>query len=171
MLFNTEGFTNNFFTLSPKVRRQTGVIQGLTNMIGKNIKLYDMVLQFLRTLFLRTRNVHYCTLRAELLMALHDLEIHDIWWVEIAHHKISCNYGILVIQSTFNHTSCISVRLIPATNSLGALMRAYESDLLMQNELGNYKDSLIRFVICIKNIIITYHQVCMFLHSHNIKLL
>ena len=36
---------------------------------------YDMTLQFLRTLFLRTRNVHYCTLRAELLMALHDLEI------------------------------------------------------------------------------------------------
>lgn len=43
-------------------------------MIGSNLKLYDMVLQFLRTLFLRTKNVHYCSLRAELLMALHDLE-------------------------------------------------------------------------------------------------
>jgi negative elongation factor B len=48
------------------------VIQKLADMIGYNVKLYDMTLQFLRTLFLRTRNVHYCTLRSELLMALHD---------------------------------------------------------------------------------------------------
>lgn len=54
-------------------------------MIGKNVKLYDMVLQFLRTLFLRTRNVHYCTLRAELLMSLHDLEISDICTVDPCH--------------------------------------------------------------------------------------
>jgi hypothetical protein len=47
-------------------------------MIGTSVKLYDMVLQFLRTLFLRTRNIHYCTLRAELLMALHDLEVQVI---------------------------------------------------------------------------------------------
>lgn len=45
-------------------------------MIGHSVKLYDMVLQFLRTLFLRTKNIHYCTLRAELLMALHDLEVN-----------------------------------------------------------------------------------------------
>lgn len=50
-------------------------MQKLAHMIGSSVKLYDMVLQFLRTLFLRTHNVHYCTLRAELLMALHDLEV------------------------------------------------------------------------------------------------
>lgn len=50
-------------------------MQKLAHMIGHSIKLYDMVLQFLRTLFLRTKNIHYCTLRAELLMALHDLEV------------------------------------------------------------------------------------------------
>lgn len=61
------------------------VVQKLTQMIGKNVKLYDMVLQFLRTLFLRTRNVHYCTLRAELLMSLHDLEISDICTVDPCH--------------------------------------------------------------------------------------
>lgn len=54
-------------------------------MIGKNVKLYDMVLQFLRTLFLRTRNVHYCTLRAELLMSLHDLDISEICSVDPCH--------------------------------------------------------------------------------------
>jgi hypothetical protein len=61
-----------FFSGSPKSRRQSAVIQKLADMIGYNVKLYDMTLQFLRTLFLRTRNVHYCTLRSELLMALHD---------------------------------------------------------------------------------------------------
>jgi hypothetical protein len=54
------------------------VIQKLADMIGYNVKLYDMTLQFLRTLFLRTRNVHYCTLRSELLMALHDRWDHTI---------------------------------------------------------------------------------------------
>lgn len=61
-------------------------------MIGKNVKLYDMVLQFLRTLFLRTRNVHYCTLRAELLMSLHDLEISEICTVDPC-HKVSVMWG------------------------------------------------------------------------------
>ena len=52
-----------FFSVSPKARRGGQVIQKLADMIGSNVKLYDMTLQFLRTLFLRTRNVHYCTLR------------------------------------------------------------------------------------------------------------
>lgn len=66
------------------------VVQKLTQMIGKNVKLYDMVLQFLRTLFLRTRNVHYCTLRAELLMSLHDLDISEICSVDPC-HKVRMN--------------------------------------------------------------------------------
>lgn len=57
----------------------------MTQMVGRNVKLYDMVLQFLRTLFLRTRNVHYCTLRAELLMSLHDLDVGDICTVDPCH--------------------------------------------------------------------------------------
>lgn len=61
------------------------VVQKLTQMVGKNVKLYDMVLQFLRTLFLRTRNVHYCTLRAELLMSLHELDVGDICSVDPCH--------------------------------------------------------------------------------------
>lgn len=106
---------HNFFSPSPKTRRQGEVghwkqatfhllrlcmlcgggadmfclrwqvVLKLTQMIGKNVKLYDMVLQFLRTLFLRTRNVHYCTLRAELLMSLHDLDISEICSVDPCH--------------------------------------------------------------------------------------
>ncbi|XP_055714897.1 negative elongation factor B-like [Phlebotomus papatasi] len=81
---------NLFFTPSPKLRRQGEVVQKLANMIGNNVKLYDMVLQFLRTLFLHTRNVHYCTLRAELLMALHDLEVQDIISVDPCHKFTWC---------------------------------------------------------------------------------
>lgn len=100
---------HSFFSPSPKTRRQgevsdvwvavprlgdllygvmvwlLQVVLKLTQMIGKNVKLYDMVLQFLRTLFLRTRNVHYCTLRAELLMSLHDLDITEICSVDPCH--------------------------------------------------------------------------------------
>ena len=72
VLFNHEAGVAGFFYGSPKSRRQAEVIQKLAEMIGTNVKLYDMTLQFLRTLFLRTKNVHYCTLRSELLMALHD---------------------------------------------------------------------------------------------------
>lgn len=90
LLFNHENPSNLFFGPSPKVRRQGEVVQKLTHMIGKNVKLYDMVLQFLRTLFLRTRNVHYCTLRVELLMSLHDLEIQEITAVDPCHKFAWC---------------------------------------------------------------------------------
>merc|ERR1719511_309419 len=79
-----------FFAGSPKSRRQAEVVQKLAEMIGTNVKLYDMTLQFLRTLFLRTRNVHYCTLRSELLMALHDREVQDIIGVDPCHKFTWC---------------------------------------------------------------------------------
>lgn len=90
ILFDHNNLTNLFFAPSPKVRRQGEVVQKLAHMIGNSVKLYDMVLQFLRTLFLRTRNVHYCTLRAELLMALHDLEVQDIISVDPCHKFTWC---------------------------------------------------------------------------------
>merc|ERR1719464_1752372 len=87
ILYNHDSISSDdgFFSSSPKGRRQREVIQKLAEMIGNNVKLYDITLQFLRTLFLRTRNVHYCTLRAELLMALHDLEVQDIISVDPCH--------------------------------------------------------------------------------------
>merc|ERR1719273_2006735 len=92
ILYNHDSISpdDGFFSSSPKGRRQREVIQKLADMIGSNVKLYDMTLQFLRTLFLRTRNVHYCTLRAELLMALHDLEVQDIISVDPCHKFTWC---------------------------------------------------------------------------------
>jgi len=89
-LFSHENSQSTFFLLSPKARRLGEVVQKLTRMVGKSVKLYDMVLQFLRTLFLRTRNMHYCTLRAELLMSLHDQEINDICAVDPCHKFTWC---------------------------------------------------------------------------------
>uniref|UniRef100_A0A8C1CIR5 Negative elongation factor complex member B n=1 Tax=Cyprinus carpio carpio TaxID=630221 RepID=A0A8C1CIR5_CYPCA len=90
-LFSSDlSILHNFFSPSPKTRRQGEVVLKLTQMIGKNVKLYDMVLQFLRTLFLRTRNVHYCTLRAELLMSLHDLDVSEICSVDPCHKFSWC---------------------------------------------------------------------------------
>ncbi|XP_054712740.1 negative elongation factor B-like [Uloborus diversus] len=80
----------SFFAPSPRQRRQGEVVRKLLTMIGHNVRLYDMVLQFLRTLFLRTKNVHYCTLRSELLMALHDLEIQEITHVDPCHKFTWC---------------------------------------------------------------------------------
>ncbi|XP_033222942.1 negative elongation factor B [Belonocnema kinseyi] len=90
VLFDHKNLNSLFFTPSPKVRRQGQVVQKLAHMIGHSVKLYDMVLQFLRTLFLRTKNIHYCTLRAELLMALHDLEVQDIISVDPCHKFTWC---------------------------------------------------------------------------------
>lgn len=89
-LFSHENSAQTFYLASPKLRRQSEVVQRLADMVGKNVKLYDMVLQFLRTLFLRTRNMHYCTLRAELLMALHDQEVNDICSIDPCHKFTWC---------------------------------------------------------------------------------
>ncbi|XP_015416812.1 PREDICTED: LOW QUALITY PROTEIN: negative elongation factor B-like [Myotis davidii] len=90
-LFSTElSVLHNFFSPSPRRRRRGEVVQKLTQMVGKTLKLYDMVLQFLRALFLRTRNVHYCTLRAELLLSLHDGDVGDICSVDPCHKFIWC---------------------------------------------------------------------------------
>lgn len=81
---------NDFFAVSSKVRRQQSVVQDLAKMIGKSLELYNLVLQFLRTLFLRANEVHYCTLRSELLMAVHDLEVKDIKDIDPCHKFTWC---------------------------------------------------------------------------------
>ncbi|KAG8178887.1 hypothetical protein JTE90_018576 [Oedothorax gibbosus] len=90
LIFQTSSPPFQFFSPTPRVRRKGEVVKTLLTMIGHNVKLYDMVLQFLRTLFLRTKNVHYCTLRSELLMALHDLEVAEITSLDPCHKFTWC---------------------------------------------------------------------------------
>ncbi|XP_054592711.1 negative elongation factor B isoform X2 [Nothobranchius furzeri] len=114
-LFSSDlSILHNFFSSSPKARRQGEVVLRLTQMIGKNVKLYDMVLQFLRTLFLRTRNVHYCTLRAELLMSLHDLDISEICSVDPCHKDLEVVTRFLPAMMTVvvdDHTFIVEQKL------------------------------------------------------------
>ncbi|XP_076436263.1 negative elongation factor B-like [Babylonia areolata] len=89
-LFSQEHGTLSFFLPNPKARRQGAIVAKLVYMIGRNTKLYHMVVNFLRTLFLRKRNVHYCTLRVEILMALHDAEVNEIISVDPIHKFAWC---------------------------------------------------------------------------------
>lgn len=75
---------------TPRQRRQNEVIQSLVEMIGKNYSLYDTCLQYIRTLFLSTKNSFYCSLRVDLLMALHDAEVQDITSSDLCHKFIWC---------------------------------------------------------------------------------
>ena len=68
------GKLTSFLSLLPKVRRQSPIVQELVSIIGSSQTLYSTLLQFLRTLYLRTHISHYCTLRADVLMSLHDAE-------------------------------------------------------------------------------------------------
>ena len=54
----------------------------ITIYLGTNIRLYDMVLQFLRTFYIKTQNVYYCCMRNEILMCLHDNDLADVCQVE-----------------------------------------------------------------------------------------
>lgn len=102
-------------------------------MIGSSVKLYDMVLQFLRTLFLRTHNVHYCTLRAELLMALHDLEVQVSIQIVFQHVVIKYYFEIKFISSRTLYQS------IPVINLLGAWMLALEKEMSISSDLVNFR--------------------------------
>ena len=53
-----------FLSLPAKIRRQNSVLQQLIKMLGSSVPLYNLLCQFLRTLYLRTHVSHYCTLRA-----------------------------------------------------------------------------------------------------------
>ena len=64
----------SFLSHTPKVRRQSSIVHKLVEMVGNSQALYATLLQFLRTLYLRTHTSHYCTLRADLVMSLHDAE-------------------------------------------------------------------------------------------------
>lgn len=79
-----------FYTLTPKQRRQSKIVQELADMVGDNVRLYETIVQFLRTLFLKTKNVHYCSLRVEFLMALHDKDVQDITTMDQTHKFVWC---------------------------------------------------------------------------------
>ncbi len=79
----------SFLSLPPKTRRQSPIVQELVHMVGPCLPLYTTLLQFLRTLFLRTHISHYCTLRVDILMALHDQDQESRICVSDGCHKFA----------------------------------------------------------------------------------
>lgn len=59
-------------------RSENNVLMKLVELIGKSVKLYNSLVHFLRGLFIKTNDTVYCTLRADILMTLHDLEISNV---------------------------------------------------------------------------------------------
>lgn len=82
--------SSNFFAPAPKTRRQHEIVQTLTSYIGRSLKLYNTVLQFLRALFVDSGCAHFCTLRADVLMALHDAEVTTILEADPCHKFAWC---------------------------------------------------------------------------------
>jgi negative elongation factor B len=75
LLFNISEVTKDtlsFFHQTLKMRRQSPILKQLVEMLGTSVPLYNTLMQFLRTLFLRTHVGHYCTLRSDIIMLLHE---------------------------------------------------------------------------------------------------
>lgn len=79
-----------FYSITPKQRRQNTIVQQFAEMVGDNIRLYETMVQFLRTLFVKTKNIHYCSLRVEFLMALHDKDVQEVTTLDPVHKFIWC---------------------------------------------------------------------------------
>jgi len=70
----------------PKKRRDKDpVVKQLVQWVGNSLQLYTSLVKFCSQLFLATGHTHYCNLRAELLMALHDNGISAIYEKDPCH--------------------------------------------------------------------------------------
>lgn len=77
--------------LPPTKRRESdAVLQELVHLVGKSVALYNMLLHFFRTLLVSTHNTGFCALRADLLMALHDVGISEIYHLDPCHKFAWC---------------------------------------------------------------------------------
>ncbi len=59
-------------------------------MIGDSPALYTQITRVLREVFLRTSSVQICTLRADLIMTLHDAGVSTVCNSDPAHKFVWC---------------------------------------------------------------------------------
>jgi len=59
-------------------RRSHPSIKQLLDIVGGNAKLYSYVGTYLRSLFVQTNDAIYCTLRFDLLMAMHEADLDSV---------------------------------------------------------------------------------------------
>ena len=68
-----------------RYRQQNPVVQQLTKMIGSSFDLYNIVLQYLRMKFVKSKLDCFGTLRTDLVMALHDQESSVVYQRDPCH--------------------------------------------------------------------------------------
>uniref|UniRef100_A0A5S6QEC8 Uncharacterized protein n=1 Tax=Trichuris muris TaxID=70415 RepID=A0A5S6QEC8_TRIMR len=74
--------------MAGKVRRNRPPMRNLLCLIGKQVRLYDLLLSYIRAAFAYTGSAIFCTLRADLCMAIHDSDIKELVKVDPC-----CNYA------------------------------------------------------------------------------
>ena len=72
MLLSLQESETSFFAITPRTRRQHPIVNQLVEMVGMSPKLYEVLCSFLRVLFGQYGKLHYCTLRIDVLMVLHE---------------------------------------------------------------------------------------------------
>ncbi|KAF8924314.1 Cofactor of BRCA1 [Dissophora ornata] len=76
-------------------RRNHPSIKQLLEIVGGNPKLYNHIGTYLRSLFIQTNEAVYCTLRFDLLMAMHEANLGSITKVDPCHELVwnldACN--------------------------------------------------------------------------------
>ncbi|KAF9349523.1 Cofactor of BRCA1 [Mortierella sp. AD094] len=76
-------------------RRSHPSIKQLLDIVGGNPKLYNHIGTYLRSLFIQTNEAVYCTLRFDLLMAMHEANLGSITKVDPCHELVwnldACN--------------------------------------------------------------------------------
>ncbi|KAG0270513.1 Cofactor of BRCA1 [Actinomortierella ambigua] len=76
-------------------RRAHPSIRQLMDIVGGNLNLYNHIGTYLRSLFIQTNDAVYCTLRFDLLMAMHEANLGSITKVDPCHELVwnldACN--------------------------------------------------------------------------------
>ncbi|KJE92011.1 negative elongation factor B [Capsaspora owczarzaki ATCC 30864] len=109
----------------PKKRRELTAVNRIAQLVDKSIILYRYALTLIRSRFIKSHNARYCMLRAELLMALHDAGIAELFHIDPCHEFAwcwdACIRDAKVDQLQIKKSqSCFSV-LVPNSPILGEL--------------------------------------------------
>eukprot|EP01104_Vermistella_antarctica_P006191 TRINITY_DN1690_c0_g1_i1.p1 TRINITY_DN1690_c0_g1~~TRINITY_DN1690_c0_g1_i1.p1 ORF type:complete len:785 (+),score=188.16 TRINITY_DN1690_c0_g1_i1:164-2518(+) len=113
--FVVEGM--NIPTVPYKRRQASAPLRGLVECVGTSLGLYNMTLHFFRTLFVNSGDMGFSSLRSDLLMALHDAGVADIYAKDPCHTLAWC------LDACIRENS-ISVRQISEIRTLFASLSA-----------------------------------------------
>jgi hypothetical protein len=62
-----------------KLREENKIIEKMIEIIGESIILYNSILHFNRTLFIKTNNEYFCNFRFDILMTFYEYKVKNIY--------------------------------------------------------------------------------------------